>query len=111
LESLFSFWSALWNTIWFINELTQNHFKRMGSGECSLMADAFFSNLMGEYKRIAGICSNVGIATLVRARPELAEHEHLFFETIDKNDSDYKRVFDETHEKYTGKLMTAAESV
>lgn len=94
-----------------INDLTQNHFKRMGSGECSLMADAFFSNLMGEYKRIAGICSNVGIATLVRARPELAEHEHMYFESLDQNDSDYRIVFDETHEKYKGKLMTSQDSI
>ena len=94
-----------------INDLTQNHFKRMGSGECSLMADAFFSNLMGEYKRIAGVCSNVGIATLVRARPELAEHEHLFFETLGNDDSDYKAVFEETHGKYKGKLMEPAEAM
>ena len=88
-----------------INGLTQNHLRRMGSGECSMMADAFFSNLMGEYKRIAGICSNVGIATLVRARPELAEHEHLFFETLNQSDDgEYKQVFDDTYAKYSGRL-------
>ena len=56
---------------------------------------------MGEYKRISAICSNVGIATLVRVRPELADHEHLFFETLDQNgDSQYNKVFQETHKQY-----------
>ena len=84
-----------------VNKLVNNHFSRMSAGECSLLADSAFTNLMGEYKRISAICSNVGIATLVRVRPELADHEHLFFETLDQNgDSQYNKVFQETHKQY-----------
>ena len=80
-----------------VNKLTQNHFKRMSSGECSLLADALFTNLMGECKRVAGICSNVGIATLVRVQPELASNEHMFFEELEKGgDETYDKVYDYT---------------
>lgn len=89
-----------------INEMTQNHFKRMSAGECSLLADALFSNLMGEYKRISGVCSNVGIATLVRVRPELASNEHLFFENLEKSgDADYNKVFEQTKKEYFDQLQ------
>lgn len=84
-----------------ISEMTQNHFNRMSAGECSMLADAAFSNLMAENKRIAGICSNAGMATLVRIHPELASREHMFLETLDKNgDETYRKVLKETHTRY-----------
>ena len=91
-----------------INEMTQNHFTRMSAGECSMLADAVFSNLMAEYKRIAGTCSNTGMATLIRIHPELASREHLFLETLDKNGNDeYRTVLEQTHRKYFDQLNAA----
>lgn len=88
-----------------INEMTRNHFNRMSAGECSLLADAIFSNLMAEYKRVAGTCSNTGMATLVRIHPELASREHLFLETLDKNgDAAYRKVLEDTHKQYFDRL-------
>ena len=88
-----------------INEMTQNHLNRMSAGECSFLADAVFSNLMAEYKRIAGICSNIGMATLVRIHPELATREHLFLETLDQNgNAEYKQVLMQTRKQYFDKL-------
>lgn len=94
-----------------INEMTKNHFARMSVGECALPADAAFSNLMAEYKRVAGICSNTGMATLVRIHPELASKEHLFLETLDKNgDAVYRIVLEQTHKKYFDKLRREEET-
>ena len=91
-----------------INEMTQNHFTRMSAGECSMLADAVFSNLMAEYKRIAGTCSNTGMAVLVRLHPELTSQEHLFLETLDKNGNDeYKTVLEQTHKTYFDQLNAA----
>ena len=93
----------------FINQMQKNHFKRMGEGKCSLYADAAFSNLMGDCKRIGAICSNVGIATLLRAHPELADHEHLYFENIQNSgDGTFNRLFEEAHNQYFGLLNEAA---
>lgn len=89
-----------------VNTLTQNHFKRMSSGECSLLADALFTNLMGECKRVAGICSNVGIATLVRVQPELASNEHMFFEELEKGGNEaYNEIFEKTRKEYLDRLQ------
>ncbi len=88
-----------------INQMTQNHFSRMSSGRCSLLADAVFSNLMSEYKRVAGTCSNTGMAILVRLHPELASREHLFLETLDENGSaEYKAMLNQTHQAYFDRL-------
>ena len=93
-----------------INEMTRNHFARMSAGECSMLADAVFSNLMAEYKRIAGTCSNTGMAVLVTIHPELASREHLFLETLDKNgNAEYKKVLEQTHKKYFDKLNDAED--
>ena len=91
-----------------INEMTQNHFSRMSAGECSMLADAVFSNLMAEYKRIAGTCSNTGMAVLVRIHPELTSREHLFLETLDENgNAEYRAVLEQTHQTYFDRLHAA----
>ena len=95
-----------------INEMTQNHFARMSAGECSMLADAVFSNLMAEYKRIAGTCSNTGMAVLVSIHPELASREHLFLETLDKNgNAEYKKVLEQTHKTYFDQLNAAEGTI
>ena len=93
-----------------INEMTRNHLSRMSAGECSMLADAVFSNLMAEFKRIAGTCSNTGMAVLVRIHPELASREHLFLETLDENgNAAYKAVLEQTRQKYFDRLKVAED--
>ena len=76
-----------------------------------MLADAVFSNLMAEYKRIAGTCSNTGMAILVSIHPELASREHLFLETLDKNGSaEYRAVLEQTHKKYFDQLNAAEDT-
>lgn len=88
-----------------IAQLKQNHFARMARGECNIMADAIFSNLMVEIKRITSVCSNIGIATMVRLRPELADHEHLYYESLQKGgDADFDKTFNKVHDLYFGQL-------
>ena len=93
-----------------INEMTRNHFNRMSAGQCSMLADAVFSNLMAEYKRVAGTCSNTGMAILVRIHPELASREHLYLETLDENgNAAYKAVLERTHREYFDRLSAAED--
>ena len=75
------------------------------------MADAAFSNLMAEYKRIAGTCSNTGMATLVRIHPELASQEHLFLESLDETGgAEYRAILEQTHKAYFAQLQRAEET-
>ena len=57
--------------------LKRNHFKRIHT-----YADSSFTGLMIEIKRIAAACSNVGIATVVRVDPLIADHEHLYYANL-----------------------------
>ncbi len=88
-----------------ISSLKKNHLKRMSSGECSVIADASFTNLMVDTGRIADICSNIGIATVVRVRPELADHEHLYYEKLHEGgNKEFDAAFDKAHDLYFTQL-------
>ena len=77
----------------------------MSSGECSVIADASFTNLMVDIGRIADICSNIGIATIVRVRPELADHEHLYYETLHAGgNKEFDAAFSKAHDLYFTQL-------
>ena len=88
-----------------ISKLRKGHLQRMSSGDCNLLADAGFSNLMGECKRIADVCSNVGIAIIMRVHPELADHEHLYYESLrNSGDETFDEAFEKAHAQYFGML-------
>ena len=88
-----------------ISQLKRNHLKRMSSGICNVYADASFTNLMVELRRIADVCSNIGVATVVRVHPELADHEHLYYESLHSGgNAAFDAAYDSNHEKYFSKL-------
>ena len=84
-----------------ITALRQNHLRRMSTGECNAYADTTFSDLLVEFHRIGDVCSNVGIATVVRVRPELADHEHLYFEQLHSGgDEGFDVAYRRAHQRY-----------
>ncbi len=84
-----------------INVLKRNHLKRMSTGECNVYADSTYTNLMVEFRRIGAVCSNVGIATLVRVYPELADHEHLYFDKLHAGgDEDFDTAYERARQRY-----------
>ena len=88
-----------------ISQLKRNHLKRMSSGICNVYADAIFANLMIELKRIADVCSNVGVATVVRVRPELADHVHLYYESLHQGGNEnFDAEYGRDYEKYFAQL-------
>ena len=88
-----------------ISRLKSNHLKRMAKGECSVYTDPDFTNLMIAAKRIAAICSNIGVATVVRVKPELADHEHLYYEALPAGGHDwFDSAIQDAHDRYFDKL-------
>ena len=88
-----------------IDRLGHNHLQRMSRQECGVLADVRFTNLMIEFRRIAEICSNVGIATVVRVRPELADHEHLYFESLHTSgDAAFNAAYEKAYDYYFSQL-------
>ena len=85
--------------------LRRNHLRRLSSGECNMFADSSFSNLGVEFRRIAAVCSNVGVATMVRVHPELADHEHLYFESQHTGgDAEFNAAYEDAHARYFRQL-------
>jgi phosphate:Na+ symporter len=92
-----------------ITVLRGNHLKRMSTGECSAYADTMFTNLMVEFHRIGDVCSNVGVATVVRVRPELADHEHLYFERLHAGqDESFNAAYERAYRRYFALLAPAS---
>ena len=92
-----------------VNELNtvlrRNHLRRMSLGRCSVFADSSFSNLGVEFRRIAAVCSNVGVATVVRIHPALADHEHLYFESMHNgSNAEFNAAYEAAHARYFPKL-------
>lgn len=88
-----------------INSLKSSHLKRMGTGECDVFSDTHYMNLLSNIKRAMDICSNIGFATVLRVKPELANKEHDYFANLHKgNDDIFNKIYDDTREQYFNKL-------
>ena len=92
--------------------LKHNHLQRMSTGECNVYADASFTNLMVEFLRIAKECSNVGVATVVRANPELADHEHLYYDQLHSgSDEAFNTAYMQARSRYFSLIAQHPSSV
>ena len=88
-----------------VNTLRDNHLKRLSSGECNVVTDNIFLNLLSDIERISDICSNVGMSTMARIHPELAEQEHNYISSLHQGrDENFNRIYAEAHDLYFGKL-------
>ncbi|MBQ7535711.1 MAG: Na/Pi cotransporter family protein [Stomatobaculum sp.] len=95
-----------------INKMKGNHLSRMCTGKCSVYSDVSYMNLLGEFKRISSVCSNVGNATVIRVRPGLAEQEHSYFENLRTGRNErYNAAYKEAHEKYFDMLKRKEEGI
>ena len=89
--------------------LKRNHLKRMSSGACSILANSTYNDLLMEFQRIGDVCSNVGIATIVRVYPELADHEHDYFDRLHAGgDKDFDETYQRCHQRYFSLLPNVA---
>ena len=88
-----------------ISRFKVNHLNRMGNGKCTLYADANFMNLLSASEHISSACSNIGEATIIRIRPELAAKEHTYFESLRAGENDaYNEAYRKASEEYFGML-------
>lgn len=88
-----------------VNTLKKRHLERMRAGQCQVYANTNFTMLMGDMNRISATCSNVGVATVVRVRPALADHEHLYYEHMRSGeDKEYNEIFNAAHDLYFSEL-------
>ena len=84
-----------------VNALRDNHLQRLRQGVCSITAGTEFLNLLSDVERISDVCSNIGVATIVRARPELKHRSHDYISMLHSGGSEeFNEEYRQAHERY-----------
>lgn len=90
-----------------VNVLKSNHLERLRKGECGIFNGSEFFNLLSEAERISDVCSNVGAATVARAKPEIKHQVHNYISMLHSGkDEEFNQVYQKTHDEYFEKLNT-----
>lgn len=88
-----------------VSALKDSHIERLRVGLCNVVAGTNFLNLMQDFERISDHCSNIGIATITRVKPELATQAHEYASTLHGGDDEtFNREYNEAHDEYFGML-------
>lgn len=88
-----------------VNALKDNHLERLRTGKCTIITGTEFLNVLSEMERVSDICSNIGVATIARANPEIKHQVHDYVSTLHSGrDEKFNLEYQEAHEKYFGLL-------
>ena len=88
-----------------VNVLKQHHLERLRSGTCEVFNGSEFFNLLSEAERISDVCSNVGVATVARALPEIKHQVHNYISMLHSGrDEEFNRIYQTAHDEYLGQL-------
>lgn len=89
-----------------VNVLKTNHLERLRKGICEAVNGSEFLNLLSEAERISDVCSNVGVATVARAIPEIHHQVHDYISKLHSGgDEEFNRVYEKAHDEYFRKLQ------
>lgn len=88
-----------------VSALNDNHLARLREGKCSVHAGMVFLDILTNIERISDVCSNVGIATIARANPEVANLAHTYISSLHQGkDEGYNEEYEKTHRQFFIKL-------
>ena len=89
-----------------VSALKDNHMERIRAKECSAYTGNAFMNLLSEAERISDACSNIGVATIARAEPELKHQVHEYMSQLHAGrDEDFNQQYREAHDRYFRQLQ------
>ena len=84
-----------------VNAMKENHLNRLRERTCSVLAGTEFLNMLSDIERISDICSNVGVFTIARAKPELKHEIHDYVSQLHSGkDANFNREYQAAHDKY-----------
>lgn len=88
-----------------VNAMKDHHINRIKEGLCSMEGGAEFLNFLSDIERISDICSNVGVATVARVYPELAEQAHDYISLLHQGgNEEFNKEYKQAHDEYFAKL-------
>ena len=86
--------------------LRDNHTERLSKGLCNVISGTEFMDMLGDIERISDICSNIGLATVTRVNPELAENPHDYSTYLHSGeDTAFNERYEAAHKEYFDKLF------
>ena len=84
-----------------VNAMKQNHLNRLRQRTCSVLAGTEFLNMLSDIERISDICSNVGVFTIARVKPELNHEIHDYVSRLHSGkDAAFNREYQAAHDRY-----------
>jgi phosphate:Na+ symporter len=93
-----------------VNALRQNHLERLRLHQCSVLAGTEFLNMLSDIERISDICSNVGVFTIARVRPEIKHEVHDYVSKLHSGkDEAFNREYEAAHDHYFALLKAEEE--
>lgn len=88
-----------------ISSLQNNHLERLRNGACSVLAGTEFLNLLSDVERISDVCSNIGVAAIARALPQLKHQVHDYVSRLHSGrNEEFNQEYQLAHDLYFGKL-------
>ncbi len=91
-----------------VSALREFHIDRLREGKCSVDAGTFYLNLLAEIERISDVCSNIGISTITRVSPDLANRTHEYSSSLHRgSDPKFNEEYRDAHEEFFGLLRSA----
>ena len=90
--------------------LKDHHVKRLANGSCNVYSGTIFLNLLNDIERISDVCSNVGVATILRANPEEEIEAHDYMSSLHRgDDTTFNLEYKNAHDYYFNKLEDIEE--
>ena len=85
--------------------MKNNHLRRLSIGACNIYSGTDFMDLLADIERISDICSNVGLATVTRVNPDLANktHDYAYF-LHSGRDEFFNQEYKVAHDEFYGRL-------
>ena len=85
--------------------LRDNHTDRLSKGLCNVFSGTEFMDMLGDLERISDLCSNIGLATVTRVNPELAENPHDYSTYLHSgSDITFNERYEAAHKEYFARL-------
>ena len=92
-----------------VSSLKEFHIDRLREGKCSIDAGTYYLNLLAEIERISDVCSNIGISTITRVRPDIANRTHEYSSSLHRgSDERFNEEYHAAHDEFFG-ILRAAE--
>ena len=95
-----------------INSIREAHLDRLYSGKCDFLVSNDFQNLLSDLERVSDICSNIGIATLARVKPELGVLSHDYISSLHQgSDETFNQEYTDAHKQFFDRLEEVRQTV